>query len=84
MDTKEKHIRENNERLERKIHDEQYGAVDQNAESLKAQGRIRKENGVRRTNRLWIWLGVIILIFILIWWLFSIGTFSDIVGTANG
>ena len=54
------------------------------AKGLKANGKIRKNNSTRKTNRLWLWLGILILIFILIWWLFSIGTFNDLIGTANG
>ena len=72
MDTKERHIRENE------------GPRYQEAQKLKAHGKNQKNNGIARSNRLWLWLGVLILIFILVWWLFSIGTFSDLIGTANG
>lgn len=72
MNTKERHVRENEAR-------------EQNIEeSMPAHGKKQKNNGIARSNRLWLWLGVLVLIFILVWWLFSIGTFSDIVGTANG
>lgn len=70
MDNKEKHVRENEGRTE--------------GRGLEANGRNRKRESTRRTNRLWLWLGVIILIFILFWWLFSIGTFEDLMGTING
>lgn len=37
-----------------------------------------------KSNRLWLWLGVIVLIFILIYWLFAIGTFGDLQDWFNG
>ncbi|MDE5850590.1 MAG: hypothetical protein K2H38_10640 [Muribaculaceae bacterium] len=37
-----------------------------------------------RTNRLWVWLGVLVLIFILLYWLFAIGTFGDLANWFNG
>lgn len=84
MDTKEKHIVENESELKREIREAREGYVNPMAEGLKANGKIRKNNSTRKTNRLWLWLGILILIFILIWWLFSIGTFNDLIGTANG
>ena len=35
-------------------------------------------------NRLWVWLGVLVLIFILLYWLFAIGTFGDLADWFNG
>lgn len=84
MDTKERHIRENESNEKREIREAREGYMDQEAQGLKAQGKMRRENGVRKSNRLWLWLGILVLIFILVWWLFSIGTFSDIIGTSNG
>lgn len=72
MNTKERHVRENE------------GRENEVAQSLTANGKNEKNKGKARSNRLWLWLGVLILIFILVWWLFSIGTFSDIIGTSNG
>ncbi|MBD5207403.1 MAG: protein BatD [Bacteroidales bacterium] len=77
MDNKEKHVRENEPHR-----DDAY--LDQIANGLKANGKKKKNQGIFRSNRIWLWLGVIILIFILFWWIFSIGTAEDIVGTANG
>ena len=37
-----------------------------------------------RGNRLWVWLGVLVLIFILLYWLFAIGTFGDLANWFNG
>lgn len=71
MDKKERHIREN----------ESHNEV---ADSLRANAKNRKNNNILKNNRLWLWLGVIILIFILFWWIFGIGTAEDIVGTTNG
>lgn len=74
MDTKERHVRE----------DRKYETPDQIASSMPAEGKNRKRNSTVRTNRLWLWLGVIILIFILVYWLFAIGTFEDLIGYFNG
>ncbi len=74
MDKKEKHVKENRK----------YETPDQIAGSMPAEGKNEKRNSTGRTNRLWLWLGVIVLIFILIYWLFAIGTFEDIIGYFNG
>lgn len=84
MDTKERHIRENESNAKREIREAREGYETQIGEGLKAEGKIRKNVGKSKSNRLWLWLGILILIFILVWWLFSIGTFSDILGTTNG
>ncbi|MDE5552812.1 MAG: hypothetical protein K2M03_05350 [Muribaculaceae bacterium] len=51
---------------------------------MTAKGKNEKRHGTATSNRLWMWLGVIILIFILLYWLFSIGLFEDLVGYFNG
>ena len=84
MDTKEKHIKENESNLKRDIKEVREGYSEPLAEGLVAEGRRNKNRGKAKSNRLWIWLGVLILIFILVWWLFSIGTFNDLLGTSNG
>lgn len=43
---------------------------------LRADEKIRKNESTRKINRLWMWLGIIILLFILFWWIFSIGGFE--------
>lgn len=43
-----------------------------------------KDLNPQRTNRLWVWLGVLVLIFILLYWLFAIGTFGDLANWFNG
>ncbi len=48
------------------------------------KGRQRKEEGTQRSSRLWVWLGVIAMIFILLYWLFAIGTFGDLANWFNG
>lgn len=48
------------------------------------ENRQDKEAGTQRTNRLWVWLGVLVLIFILLYWLFAIGTFGDLANWFNG
>ena len=42
------------------------------------------EPTVQKGNRLWVWLGVLVLIFILLYWLFAIGTFGDLANWFNG
>lgn len=46
----------------------------------------RNDNDIQpsRSNRLWVWLGVLVLIFILLYWLFAIGTFGDLANWFNG
>lgn len=73
MDSKEKHIREN----------ESVNA-DLIADSMRAEGKERHRESTRKVNRLWLWLGVLILIAIILYWLFSIGLISDLSGGANG
>ena len=48
------------------------------------ENRQRKDDGMPRANRLWVWLGVIVLILILLYWLFYIGTFGDLANWFNG
>lgn len=48
------------------------------------ESRQRKESGSQGGSRLWVWLGVLVLIFILIYWLFAIGTFGDLANWFNG
>ncbi|MBD5270078.1 MAG: hypothetical protein K2M67_02260 [Muribaculaceae bacterium] len=81
MDTKEKHIRENEsvEKRERELH-----GNDMIAESMPAEGRERKRNDTRKSNKLWIWFGVLVLIAILLYWIFSIGIFGDLTASFNG
>lgn len=62
----------------------EHGLANEEVQKLRAEGKIRKNNGTRRVNRLWLWLGVLILIFILLWWLYSIGTFEALTGVTNG
>lgn len=75
MNTKERHVKENEGTDPRE-------SLEVN--SLRAEHKVEHNNSSRRINRLWLWLGIIILIFILFWWLFSIGTFEDLLGVANG
>lgn len=76
MDKKEKHVRENEPH--------NYETPDQIANSMKAKGKNEERNHTARSNRLWLWLGVIVLIFILAYWLFSIGIFGDLTNSFNG
>ena len=48
------------------------------------ESRQDKDMDTPRGNRLWVWLGVLVLIFILLYWLFAIGTFGDLANWFNG
>ena len=54
------------------------------ADKLRADGKERKRKNTRRIKNWWLWFGVIILIFILVWWLWTIGIFGDMSGSFNG
>ncbi len=54
------------------------------ADKLRADSKERKRKNTRRINNWWLWFGVIILIFILVWWLWTIGIFGDMSGSFNG
>lgn len=86
MDTKEKHIRENEslEKREEEIRREEAPNADLIAGSMPAKGRKRKDKSTLNINRLWLWFGVLILIFLLIWWLWSVGMFESLAGVING
>lgn len=88
MDAKERDIRENEsrEKHEERLNQDINRATDpdQIAESLKANGKNMKRKDTGKNNRLWLWLGVIILIFIILYWLFVIGTFGDMMNWFNG
>lgn len=85
MDTKERHIRENESNAQRAADEiNNLHTPDQIAGSMPAEGRNRHRHHTAKSNRLWIWLGIIVLIFILLYWLFSIGMFEDLIGTTNG
>jgi cytochrome c-type biogenesis protein CcmH/NrfG len=66
MDSKEKHTNEN-ERVD----------ADMLANSLRAEGRDRRRENTKKVNRLWLWLGILVLVAILLYWLFSIGLFES-------
>lgn len=46
------------------------------AGSLKAEQKDKQREHTRRMNRLWIWLGVMILVAILLWFIFGLGLFE--------
>lgn len=54
------------------------------AEELHERARERRNDTVKKMNNWWLWFGVLILIAILIWFLFSIGLFEDASGVING
>ena len=86
MNTKERHIKENEktERQEEELRRNESPNSDLISESLMAEGKMRKRRDTQRINRLWLWLGVIVLVFILLFWLFAIGTFGDLANWFNG
>lgn len=54
------------------------------AGKLKAEGKREERHCSGKVNKLWLWLGVLLLIFILLWWLYSVGMFEDLIGVSNG
>lgn len=78
--------RKNNMNLERKDNrrkEDEAPNADQISRSMKAEQRDKHRENTRSMNRLWIWLGVLILIIILLWWLFTIGFAEDATGITN-
>ncbi|MBD5330028.1 MAG: hypothetical protein HDS03_09175 [Bacteroides sp.] len=75
MDTRERDVRENNERKNN------FEGAEKMAE---ARRRERSDVRTRKMNRLWMWLGVVILVFLLLVWIFGIGTFEDLMNVFNG
>lgn len=53
-------------------------------DKLKMDAKNRKRRNTKKINNWWLWFGVLILIFILVWWLWSIGIFEDAAGVING
>ena len=78
MDTKERHIREN------EGHRKDDVRSDLIADSLKANGKNKQRRDTKRINKLWLWLGVLVLIIILLYWVFVICGIWDLSGGANG
>ena len=70
------------ERDERHKH-EHHDNSDMIARSMEAQQKDKHRESTRRMNKLWIWLGVLFLVAILLWWIFSIGFFEDTTGVTN-
>lgn len=87
MDTKERHIRENESRERHEERLEKQNKVDNSdliADSLKANGKKQKNSSTGRINKLWLWFGILVLILILLYWLWTIGMFEDLIGASNG
>ena len=53
------------------------------ARSMEANEKEREREHTRSLNKLWIWLGVLVLVGLLLWWIFSIGFFEDTTGFTN-
>lgn len=73
---------ESEERKEKR--EEVREAIHDATDAARAQHNVRHNNYTRKINKLWLWLGVLILCIILIWWLFTLGTAEDTVGLING
>lgn len=82
MNTKERHVRENESEVKRES--EMAPNADLIGKSMIAEGKNRKRNSSRKINNLWLWFGVLVLVAILIWWLFSLGIFGDATNAFNG
>lgn len=74
-------VMENRENLHR---EEEAANGDMIANSLRAHGHKERNERTRNVNKLWLWLGVLLLIAILLYWLFSIGIMESLSGVFNG
>lgn len=54
--------------------------ADQIANSLRVDAKKRSQENISKNNRLWLWLGILVLVAILLYCLFSIGLFSSMGG----
>lgn len=77
METNEKDSRRS------EMEDKAFDAMRHEGKNIEASRR-SSESGAQKSSRLWVWLGVLVLIFILIYWLFAIGTFGDLANWFNG
>jgi hypothetical protein len=57
---------------------------DRAIDEIMADGRNRRRQRTERISRLWLWLGISILLFILIYWMFTVGIWSDMIAYLNG
>lgn len=71
-------------REERREERHNHHLPNQTAEDILANGKRHHNHNTGKINRLWLWLGVIILIFILGWWLWTICIAEDVTGVDNG
>lgn len=62
----------------------EFEAPVEQAHELKRQAEERKNKTIRKMNNWWLWFGVLVLVAILIWWLFSMGLAEDATGVING
>ena len=69
---------------ERRERDENAVNADMIAQSMKAEEKNKHRENTRRINKLWLWLGVLVLVAILLYWIFSIGLLESISGVSNG
>ncbi|MDE6341940.1 MAG: hypothetical protein K2K93_06450 [Muribaculaceae bacterium] len=77
METNEKDTRR------QEMEDKAFDAMRHEGKKLE-ESRRDSEPTVQKSSRLWVWLGVLVLIFILLYWLFAIGTFGDLANWFNG
>lgn len=43
-----------------------------------------KNSNSNKSRKIWLAVGAIVLIIVLLFWLYSIGTFEDVIGVSNG
>ena len=65
------------ERDERHKHDGKQDNADLIAESMLAEQKNKQRETTKKMNRLWIWLGVLLLVAILLWFIFGLGLFES-------
>ena len=72
------------EKRDRHEREQEAPNADMIARSMKAEQKEKHRENTRKMNRLWLCIGVLILVAILLWWIFSIGFLEDVSGVSNG
>lgn len=73
---------ESKERQE--LEDKAFNDMRNEGKNIEKSRQKNNQDVAPRSSRLWVWLGVLVLIFILLYWLFAIGTFGDLANWFNG
>lgn len=73
---------ENKDRQE--LENKAFDKMRNEGKNVEKERQNKEEVGPQRSSRLWVWLGVLAMIFLILYWLFYIGTFGDLADWFNG